>query len=103
MTAPPDEPGEAEPTPRLPRGRFFSRIRFMDAMRIGMFATLLIVVLVLRRPCADSVATFIDAFDGPPDAAPEVELRYERLTDEQIRERFGSADADAGPGPAGDD
>src|SRR5687768_5556478 len=33
-----------------------------------MFATLLVAVLVLRKPCASNVGTFIQSFEAPIDA-----------------------------------
>jgi hypothetical protein len=88
---------------RLPRGKGF-RLRSTDAVRIGMFATLLVLILVLGRPCADGVAGFVDSFSPPPDAAPaapppESGMQLQRLTEEEIRKRFpGGTDAGAGPG-----
>jgi hypothetical protein len=54
--------------PRLPRGRGF-RLSFGELLRIGLTAIMLIAVLVLAKPCADSVSTFVAGFD-PPDAQP---------------------------------
>lgn len=80
--------------PRLPRGKGLS-LRSADLVRIAMFATLLVLVIVLGRPCAEGTATFVQSFSPPPDAAPQIE--YERLTPEQIRRRFGGAPPDAAP------
>ena len=86
---------DKDPVPRLPRGKGF-RLRGADLVRVGMFATLLVCVVVLGRPCADGVAGFVDGFSPHPDAAPAgPAIRYERLTEEEIRERF-PGDIDAG-------
>lgn len=93
---PRQEADAGERVARIPRGRGFS-LRRGDMVRIGMFATLLVCVLVLGRPCADGMAGFVDSFNPPPDAAPPPPaLRYERLTEQEILERFGGA-SDAGP------
>jgi hypothetical protein len=54
--------------PRLPRGRGF-KLSFGELLRIGLTAIMLIAVLVLAKPCADSVSNFVASFD-PPDAQP---------------------------------
>jgi len=83
------KPGDDDDVPRLPRGRGI-RMRSGDAVRIGLFGTLLVMLLALGRPCASGVAGFVDSFSPPPDAAPPAAegMQLERLTDEQIRERF---------------
>lgn len=86
-----------EPVPRLSRGRGL-RLRTSDLVRIGLFVTLLIFVVVMGRPCADGVAGFVESFSPPPDAAPAAApIQLERLTEEQIRQRFPSGESDAGP------
>jgi hypothetical protein len=52
--------------PRLPRGKGF-RLSFGEIVRIGLTGTMLLAVLVLAKPCADSVGRFVANFD-PPDA-----------------------------------
>jgi hypothetical protein len=83
--------------PRLPRGKGL-RMRSGDFVRIAMFATLLVMVLALGRPCASGVAGFVDSFSPPPDAAapaPAIqELQLERLTDEEIKRRFPADEGD---------
>lgn len=98
----PAEKDEQEPIPKLPRGRFFSKLTLLDLFRIGLFAILLVAVLMMRKPCADGVANLFDMLAGPPDAGPE--LRYERLTDEELRERLGAPPPgrDAGAAAPGD-
>jgi hypothetical protein len=61
----PDEPAADDaPVPRLPRGRGFA-LSTPALIRIAMFATLLVAVIVMRRPCADNVAGFVNSFDTP--------------------------------------
>ena len=81
--------GADDDVPRLPRGKGL-RLRSSDVVRIGLFATLLVMIIALGRPCASGVAGFVDSFSPPPDAAPPAasEMQLERLTDEQIRARF---------------
>ncbi len=82
--------------PRLPRGKGF-HLRTVDLVRVGMFATLLVCVLVLGRPCADGVAGFVESFSPPQDAGPAAPaLELERLSEDQIRARFPST-SDAAP------
>jgi hypothetical protein len=86
-----------EPVPRLSRGAGF-KLRTPDLVRIGMFATLLVCVIALGRPCADGMAGFVESFSPPPDAAPAAPaIQLERLTEEEIRRRFPGGDPDAGP------
>lgn len=79
--------------PRLPRGKGF-RMRPADLMRVGMFVTLLIMIVVLGRPCASGVAGFVDSFSPSPDAAPAPaqDMKLERLTEEEIKKRFPAGD-----------
>lgn len=85
-----------EPVPRLSRGRGL-RLRTGDVVRIGLFGTLLVFVVVMGRPCADGMAGFVESFSPPPDAAPAAApLQLERLTEDEIRRRF-PGDPDAGP------
>jgi len=87
-----------EPVPRLSRGRGL-RMRQGDLVRIGMFATLLVFVVLMGRPCADGMANFVGSFSPAPDAAPAAQppLQLERLTEEEIRRRFPGDEPDAGP------
>ena len=54
--------------PRLPRGKGF-KLSFGEIIRVGLTGTMLLAVLVLAKPCADSVGRFVANFD-PPDAQP---------------------------------
>lgn len=51
--------------PRLPRGRGVTLNR-MQLLRIVFTAVLLVVVLVLTKPCARATGKFVQSFD-PPD------------------------------------
>ena len=92
-----ERPGaDEEPIPRLSRGRGL-RMRTSDIVRIGLFGTLLVFVVVMGRPCADGMAGFVESFAPAPDAAPAAPpLQLERLTEDEIRRRF-PGDPDAGP------
>jgi hypothetical protein len=70
--ADPADPADQEPVPRLPRASGF-KLSMPEIIRIAMFAALLVAVIVLRKPCSDGMAGFVDSF-SPPDAgvAPEV-------------------------------
>ncbi|HLU67782.1 MAG TPA: hypothetical protein VKZ63_15970 [Kofleriaceae bacterium] len=86
--------GDGE-VPRLPRGRWFGGIRSIELIRIGFVATALVILIVLGRPCADGMARFVESFAPPPDAGPEAparSLHLERLTEEEIRQRFPGGD-----------
>ncbi|HUS66611.1 MAG TPA: hypothetical protein VMZ28_18870 [Kofleriaceae bacterium] len=91
---------------KLPRGRWFGGKgpRSNEILRIGMVATLLVVIVVMGRPCAEGMSRFVESFAPPPDAGPpQPSLQVERLTPEEIERRFPSgndAGAVAAPPPA---
>jgi len=101
-----DEPaasGARDEDIKLPRGKWFGNVRGIEIIRIGMVASVLLVVIMLGRPCADGMARFIESYAPPPDAGP-APVQYERLTEEEIRKRFPSGDEpvtprDAAPAP----
>jgi hypothetical protein len=62
--APPDEP-----VPKLPRGRGI-RLSGPQLMRIAGTAVVLVVLLVMQKPCAHAVSNFVTSFDGRGSAAP---------------------------------
>jgi len=62
--APTETNKELKEVPRLPRAKFLS-FRGADLFRIGLFATLLVALVALRKPCADGVARMVAAFDVP--------------------------------------
>jgi hypothetical protein len=89
------------PVPKLPRGPLLSKVAVYDLFRIALFASVLVAVLTLREPCSQAVGNFFNALDGPP-SSPDADSpdatplpRYERLTPEQIRQRFPGPDAGA--------
>jgi hypothetical protein len=98
--APGGEPGARDgEVPRLPRGPLL-RASGPQLFRIGMVAVLLIAVIGLRTQCGDAVAGFISSFDPPPDAGPAEGaggMRLERLTEEQIKQRFPQVPPGAPP------
>lgn len=86
--------------PPLPRGRFFRQLAFMDIMRIAMFAALLVAIIAVRKPCADSAAHFVGSFEEPADAGPEAVdplEGYELVPAEELLRRLG----DGGTGELG--
>ncbi len=65
-----------------------------------MFAALLVGVLMLRKPCAQGTASFIDSFDPPVDAggrvvpvAPQFVRVTGDETEEELRKKLGRLDA----------
>lgn len=108
---------DKEPVPRLPRAKF-GFLSTMSLFRIAMLGTLLVAVLVMRKPCADGVAKFIGGFEDKKDggAAPAPKRTplppgdYVRLdgplTEEKLkalRERAARRARDAGVAAAAGD
>lgn len=63
---------DRDPVPRLPRGSGV-HLSGQTIIRILMFAALLVGVIMLREPCARSVASFMGQFEadaGAGDAGP---------------------------------
>lgn len=101
-----------EPVPRLPRGRGL-KLSFPEIARIVMIAAMLIAVMVLRRPCAESTGRFIESFEPPVDAGPArapgqlppgryIPLTGE-MTEQELRDRLElleQIDAGAATSPA---
>lgn len=50
-----------EPVPRLPRTRGF-KLSTPQLVRIGLIGALLVLVIAVQRPCADSVSKFVTGF-----------------------------------------
>jgi hypothetical protein len=48
---------------RIPRGKGI-RLSMPQFFRIALTATLLVAVVVLQKPCADSVSTFVTGFES---------------------------------------
>lgn len=85
----PADPPDQEPVPRLPRGSGF-KLSTAEIIRIAMFATLLVAVIALRKPCSEGMAGFVDSFSPPdagmveaPPAGEVIDLRDQ--TDEELR------------------
>ena len=77
-----------EPVPRLPRTRGF-KLSTPQLVRIGLTASLLVLIIVVQRPCADSVSKFVTGFGGEGSAAATMP-------------KPGTVDQPGGPGSAGD-
>ncbi len=90
-----DEPApdySSEDVPKLPRAPLFGKPSLHGVVRVGMFATLLYAIIVMRQPCADGVGRFIGGFDEEADAAPaglsDHYPGYELLTAEEALKRW---------------
>jgi hypothetical protein len=59
----PKAPDDDEPVPRIPRS-FGFKIPTAALFRIVMTGALLAMIIVARRPCADSVSNFVNDFDN---------------------------------------
>jgi hypothetical protein len=57
-----------EDVPRIPRGRGVDLTR-VQLVKIAFTALLLVLVIVLQRPCANATGKFVSGFENP-DAAP---------------------------------
>ena len=90
-----------EPVPKLPRGRGL-KFSGPELLRIVMTLVALVGVIVLARPCANSVSNFVMGYSGsdsaskmpkpgvePPAPAPSDLDTYEHLrpgmTDEEVK------------------
>lgn len=112
---------DQEPVPRLPRSAGF-RVSWPAVFRILMFAALLVGVIMLREPCASSVASFVGQFNSADqdagadasaatgagnhgDVAPDERLppgTYVHITGDMSEEEIANALRQAGveqPGP----
>ncbi len=54
---------EGDVAPKLPRGGGF-RIGKGHLIKIALTASLLVMLIVVQRPCADAVSGFVTGFDG---------------------------------------
>jgi len=57
--------------PKLPRGRGF-KIGSGQMLKIILTASLLVILIVMQRPCADSVSGFVTSFDDKGSAAKQL-------------------------------
>lgn len=86
-----------EAVQRIPRGRGV-KLAPGHIFRILMVAGLLVMILVMRRPCADSIGKFVGQFDTPDaGTAPGKRDPYggKYLTEEEFRKQLDQA-RDAG-------
>ncbi len=60
------------PVPRLPRGRMF-KLSMPALVRIAMTLTLLVMIIVIQKPCADGVSRFVAGFGSGSDVGSGVE------------------------------
>lgn len=61
-------PAEDEVVPRLPRGRGL-RLSRVELVRVLGLAMVLVVLVVMQRPCADAVSGFVTGFGDRGSAA----------------------------------
>ncbi len=54
--------------PKLPRGRGFKLSRG-QLIRIALTGAMLVMLVVVQRPCAESVSSFVTGFGGDPGSA----------------------------------
>jgi hypothetical protein len=98
-----------EPVPKLPRGRGL-KFSGPELLRIVMTLVALVGVIVLARPCANSVSSFVMGYSGsdsaskmpkpgvePPAPAPDELEKYEHLrpgmSDEEMKAAIERAKA----------
>jgi hypothetical protein len=77
-----------EPVPRLPRTRGF-KLSTPQLVKLGLTAGLLVLVIAVQRPCADSVSKFVTGFGDEGSGAGQMP-------------RPGTVDQPTGRGSAGD-
>ena len=113
----PESEHDDEPVPKLPRGRGF-KFNAPELFRIAITVCFLVAVIVLTRPCASAVSTFVMGFEGSngsaaakagsaaPPGTPAglgsgklIPLRG--MTDDQVRETVERAQGKLGSGSAG--
>lgn len=77
-----------EPVPRIPRTRGF-KLSTPAMLRIALTAALLALLIVVQRPCADSMSKFVTSFGDEGSAATKMP-------------KPGEVEAPSGRGSAGD-
>lgn len=60
---------DEEPIPKLPRAKLFGRPSGPAMIRLGMFATMLYALIMMREPCANGAARFVGQFSESDAAA----------------------------------
>lgn len=85
--------------PRLPRGRGV-KVGPAHIFRILMVAGMLVMILVMRRPCADAIGNFVAQFDTPDAGVTEPKAKDpyagKYMSEEEFRKTLDQA-RDAGP------
>lgn len=92
--------------PKLPRAHRFGKPSLNGIVRIGMIATVLYAIIVMRRPCADGVSQFIfkpgatlpDTDTAVPTDPAEQYPGFQLITAEEFMKRYhdgGVLDGDA--------
>jgi hypothetical protein len=71
-------------------------------VKIALTATLLVAVILFRKPCGAATAKFVNSFDQkdaapapPPDLPPGITVRLHGLTEEEQRVAIEKARAEA--------
>ena len=63
---------KADPdVPRIPRGRGL-KVTNAQVFKILLTAAVLVMLIVMQRPCADSVSKFVTSFDDQGSASPKM-------------------------------
>jgi hypothetical protein len=93
------EPATADDVPRLPRGRGL-RLSGPQLVRIAGTVCLLVFLIVVQRPCANAVSTFVTSFGSSGDRGSAAATMPRPGTDDVSQGSAGSAGA-AGSGAAG--
>jgi hypothetical protein len=90
----PDDPE----VPKLPRGRGgYLKLNPAHVFRILMIAGLLVMVLIMRKPCGDAIGKFVAQFDAPDAGVSAPQPKY--MTEEEFRKQLDRS-RDAGtPAP----
>jgi hypothetical protein len=58
--------------PKLPRGKGIRGVSRGQWIKITLTAGLLVMLLVIQKPCANSVSSFVTSFDDPGSAAAKM-------------------------------
>nr|HEX4315462.1 hypothetical protein [Kofleriaceae bacterium] len=99
MTEPPEDQ-----VPKIPFAKGM-RLSVREMIRIVMVAAMLVVVVVMQKPCGDAVSRFVSGFDDPNADQPAVEMpkpdNLERIaptaTPEQQKAAVDKAKQDLAP------
>ena len=102
-----------EEIPKLPRGRGF-KLSSSQLLKIGLTAGVLVMLIAVQRPCANSVSNFVVDFDRgsgsakvqmpkpdtvqPAQPEPEYELLHPGMTEAEMKAVIERAKQRAGSG-----